>query len=67
MAKKFSITTAFLFTFFLLPLQVALAAGNGEAEEAAHAEPSGFLISALAIMSFATLIVMIYYMFRDNG
>ena len=65
MLKKISVLTACLLTFFIVPFQVALAAGS--AEEAAHAEPSGMLITLLTIMSFATLIVMIYFSFRDNG
>ncbi|WP_088102159.1 hypothetical protein [Halalkalibacter urbisdiaboli] len=66
MLKKISMLVACLLTFFVIPFQVALAAGGG-GEETAHAEPSGMLITLLGIMSFATLIVMIYYSFRDNG
>ncbi len=62
-----SLLGACVLTLLVVPVQV-LAAGDGAgAEEAAHAEPSGLLISVLAIMSFATLITMIYFSFRDNG
>lgn len=67
MGKLMSLLGACVFTLLFVPVQV-LAAGAAEgAEEAAHAEPSGLLLTALAIMSFATLISMIYFSFRDNG
>ncbi|WP_100407259.1 hypothetical protein [Bacillus solitudinis] len=67
MLKKLSVLAACLLTFFVVPFQVALAAAGGAAEEAAHAEPSTLLVTLLTIMSFGTLIVMIFYSFRDNG
>ena len=67
MGKMMSLLGACVFTLLFVPIQV-LAAGDGSgAEEAAHAEPSGMLVATLAIMSFATIITMIFLSFRDNG
>lgn len=53
---------------FLVPLQVlAAAAEESGAEEVAHAEPSGMLVTILAVLSFATIIFMTFLTFRDNG
>jgi hypothetical protein len=60
-----SLLTACTLIFLLVPTQV-LGAGSG-AEEAAHGEPSGMLLTSLTLLSILTLIIMIVFSFRDNG
>ncbi|MED3646038.1 hypothetical protein P4475_04300 [Halalkalibacterium halodurans] len=68
MAKWLALVPAFVFTFLLVPVSTVLAAGDGGhgEEEAAAAEPT-ILTPVLMGLSFVTIIVMIFYMFRDNG
>ncbi|BAB05429.1 hypothetical protein P4637_00985 [Halalkalibacterium halodurans] len=68
MAKWLALVPAFVFTFLLVPVSTVLAAGGGGhgEEEAAAAEPT-ILTPVLMGLSFVTIIVMIFYMFRDNG
>ncbi|WP_209122643.1 hypothetical protein [Alkalihalobacillus sp. BA299] len=68
MMKKLTMLTAFLFTVFLVPFSTVLAAGGGGGEAAeGAAEPSGLLIFSLAILSFVTLIYMIFLNFSDHN
>ncbi len=66
MGRLFTLVSIIVFALVIIPGQI-LAAGGGGAEEAAHAEPSGLLLAALTIMSILTLVVMIFFSFRDNG
>ncbi|ARK30359.1 hypothetical protein [Halalkalibacter krulwichiae] len=65
MRRLCTLLSAILLAFVIAPGQI-LAAGGG-AEDAAHAEPSGLLLATLTIMSILTLVVMIFFSFRDNG
>ncbi|MDE5411869.1 MAG: hypothetical protein LPK26_05760 [Bacillaceae bacterium] len=66
MIKKLTMLTAFLFTLLLLPVTTVLAAGGGEAAEGA-AEPSGLIMTSLAVLSFVTLAYMIFLSLTDNN
>ncbi|OLO42519.1 hypothetical protein BTR23_00435 [Alkalihalophilus pseudofirmus] len=66
MMKKLTMLTAFLFTLFLVPVSTVLAAGGGEAAEGA-AEPSGLIMISLTVLSFVTLIYMVYLNFSDHN
>ncbi len=66
MLKKLSALT-FMFLILIAPISVFAAAGGGGAEEAAHAEPTGLVMILLTILSFATLIYMVYLTVTDNG
>ncbi|MBP3950640.1 hypothetical protein [Bacillus suaedae] len=65
MKLKWSAITAIFVTMLFIPIQV-LAAGGGAAE-GAHEEPSGLLMTSLIILSFATLIFLVFLELRDNG
>lgn len=64
MFKKLSFLSAF-FTVFFVPM-MALAAGDA-AEEAAHAEPSPLFITILAVLSFVTIVYMVFLTVKDHG
>lgn len=66
MGRLVTLVSAIVLALAIVPGQI-LAAGGGGAEEAAHAEPSGLLLTSLIIMSILTLVVMIFFSFRDNG
>ncbi|WP_216829198.1 hypothetical protein [Alkalihalobacterium elongatum] len=66
MIKKLTMLTAFLFTVLLIPVSSVLAAGGGEAAEGA-AEPSGLILTSLAILSFVTLVYMIFLNLTDHN
>ncbi|MFC0559934.1 hypothetical protein [Halalkalibacter alkalisediminis] len=66
MGKLLTLLTTMVLAFVIVPGQI-LAAGGGGAEDAAHAEPSGLLLATLTIMSILTMVVMIFFSFRDNG
>ncbi|MFK3936329.1 hypothetical protein ACI2JA_02295 [Alkalihalobacillus sp. NPDC078783] len=46
---------------------VPLKAVNAASEAAAEAETMGTFVTVLAIFSFATLALMMFYCVRDNG
>lgn len=67
MLKKLSIFSALMFTLLFVPITAFAAAGGGEEAAAAHPEVSGTFYAALAIMSFVTLIFMIFLTVKDNN
>lgn len=62
MIKKLSVFAAFIVSLFFVPM-IALA--SGAAEEAAKTSPT--FIASLAVLSFVTIIYMIYLSIKDHG
>ncbi|WP_026673092.1 hypothetical protein [Alkalihalobacterium bogoriense] len=67
MLKKFSMISAVLFTFLLIPVSAFAAGGAGGEETAAASADGGLTYWLLVILSVATLIYMTYLCARDNG